>query len=73
MGMGRAARQQGEEQPCGLPQVTVARKVCFAEMPRLSWLHQFLRETNVDLAQHLLDEEGNGQPQGRVGGQPFAL
>lgn len=63
MGMERAAQRQGEEQPCGLPQAMVAGKVCFAEMPCLSWLYPFLRETNVDLAQYLPEEESNGQPQ----------
>lgn len=61
--MGRAAERQGEEQPRGLPQAVVAGKVCFAEMPCLSRFHHFLREANMDLAQHLLDEGSNGQPQ----------
>jgi len=34
---------QGEKQPWGLPQATVAGKICLAEMSHLSWLHPFLR------------------------------
>lgn len=33
----------------------------------------FLEKANMDLAQHLLDEGSNGQPQWRAGGQLFAL